>query len=179
MRVKEHILVAGDEIVLRDLDPILVSNKRIYIRRGYSKRSKKMQIIQLDKVSSVRYIKKRHPLLRVMMFLFLFLGAVFAGVLFYLRSTDGSLYDRLKMPLWIGGIVSVVFALLFLFLFLFVRKKAVRIEYPGDHFQEAVLIRKGSDKKLIELVRSFFWPSTDFIPRTSGIRRAATTRFID
>lgn len=156
MRVKEHILVAGDEIVLRDLDPILVSNKRIYIRRGYSKRSKKMQIIQLDKVSSVRYIKKRHPLLRVMTFLFLFLGAVFAGVLFYLRSTDGSLYDRLKMPLWIGGIVSVVFALLFLILFLFVRKKAVRIEYPGDHFQEAVLIRKGSDKKLIELVRSIF-----------------------
>lgn len=179
MRVKEHILVAGDEIVLRDLDPILVSNKRIYIRRGYSKRSKKMQIIQLDKVSSVRYIKKRHPLLRVMMFLFLFLGAVFAGVLFYLRSTDGSLYDRLKMPLWIGGIVSVVFALLFLFLFLFVRKKPFASNIPATTFRKPCSSGRGATRNSSNWSVRFFWPSTDFIPRTSGIRRAATTRFID
>lgn len=157
MRVKEHILVAGDEIVIRDLDPVLVSNKRIYIRYGYRKKKKKVQIIELDKVSSVHYIKKRHPTLRVLSFLFLFLTAVFAGVAFYLYSGNSESYERLKMPLMIGGIAALIVALVFLLLFIFIRKKAIRIEYSGcTRANKFIIIRKASEKKVIELVRSIF-----------------------
>ena len=64
--MKEQVLATKDEIIVRDLYPILVSNKRIYIVNGKKRKFRKIEtkkIIQLDKISAVRYQFSKNKLL--------------------------------------------------------------------------------------------------------------------
>ena len=120
--MKEQILATKDEIIVRDLYPILVSNKRIYIVNGKNRKFKKVEtkkIIQIDKISAVRYQFSKNKLLLTLSLIFLFFTLGVGGGIAYFFLYDKTMFDLIK-PILIGCATAfLVLSFLFLILYSF------------------------------------------------------------
>lgn len=159
--MKEQSLISNDEVILRDVYPVLVSNKRIYIVKGFKKSFKslnKRKIIQIDQVSAVRSVYRKNGSFLSSAILFFVLALVAGGLLGYLYISKNSLFDTLKLP----GIIacSALLFLFFLFIILYasIRTKVLWIEYPNSYLNKPtkVAFRHVSKHEFRSLVQSIF-----------------------
>lgn len=133
--MKEQILASTDEIVVRDLYPILVSNRRIYIVRRGSRRFTRAsckKIIQLDHLSSVRYQFCRNVGLIITSVVLFLLTLICGGLFAYLHFFDKALFDKLLIPLVVGMGLLGLLAIIFFILYFAIRKKTIWFEYPTN-----------------------------------------------
>ena len=94
--MKELVFATKDEIIVRDLYPILVSNKRIYIVNGKKRKFRKIEtkkIIQIDKISAVRYQFSKNKLLLALSLIFLFFTLGVGGGIAYFFMYDKTMFE--------------------------------------------------------------------------------------
>ena len=159
--MKEQVLVSNDEIIVSDLYPVLVSNKRIYIVRGIRrsfKRFRKRKVIQLDKLSAVRTLYGKDNSLLGYFFLFFILTLVSGGLLVFLYFTKNNLFSTLKWPLCIATGVLLFLAILFMILYCSIRTKIIWLEYPNNMNNKPtkIVYRHARKRDFKDLVRAIF-----------------------
>lgn len=158
--MKEQVLATKDEIIVRDLYPILVSNKRIYIVNGKRRNFRKIEtkkIIQIDKISAIRYQFSKNKLFLALFLIFFFFTLGVAGGITYFFLFDKTMFD-LIMPILIGSSATFfALSLLFLILYLLIRKKVVWFEYPTNVLKPTKIVFKNVKKKYFQdLVSAIF-----------------------
>lgn len=164
--MKEQILATKDEIIVRDLYPILVSNKRIYIVNGKKRNFKKVEtkkIIQIDKISAVRYQFSKNKLLLTLSLIFLFFTLGVGGGIAYFFLYDKTMFDLIK-PILIGCATAfLVLSFLFLILYLTIRKKVVWFEYPTNILKPTKVVFKNVKKRYFQDLVSAIFSACDKI----------------
>ena len=158
--MKEQVLATKNEIIIRDLYPILVSDKRLYIVKCKNRKFKSLKvnkIIQLDKISSLRYSYKKNKVFQVISILSFILSIAISFVLFYTFYKQKELFSQIKtICLWLELNFLFIFVL-FLILALTIKKKTLWIEYPTNLNRPTKIVFKNASKKqFVELVKSIF-----------------------
>ena len=136
--MKFDLLATKDEIIVRDLFPIVVSNRRVYVCSGsrtrYS-RSYVKRIIEIESITSVRFQLTKNPFLKFMAFLCLIISILGASLAVYSYITTKSFTGDLFLYGAIGFGVGLLLFILFLIAYLKKRKKIIWIEYPSNFAQ--------------------------------------------
>ena len=133
--MKEQILASSDEIIIRDLYPLLVSNKRLYIVGGGNKKFKSVKnqkIIQLDKISAVRYQMGKSNGLRNAGILLLILAFLFGGSLGIIYYFQNEVFDSVFLPLLIVASSLIVASMILFIIFACKTSLILYIEYPTN-----------------------------------------------
>lgn len=159
--MKEQILASKNEIIIRDLYPFLVSDKRLYIVKSRKKSLKSVRtnkIIQLDKITSIRYQLGKYAILQTLFILMLFLTIAASGLLTYLFYTNKDLFENLKLGGLIAGISFFVLSVSFLLAYILSNKKIIWIEYPTNlsTIPTKVVLNHVKMKEFYELIHSIF-----------------------
>jgi hypothetical protein len=157
--MKEQLLATKDEVIVRDLYPIIVTNRRLYICEGKKKNFSSVsikRIIQIDKITAIKYHLIKRPFLKTLALLSFFF-AILCGVLaFYNKFHEPVSEEMFMYGLYgLGGFLTLF--VLFLILYATLRIKIIWIEYPTnlDHSSYAVY-KKGALKAFQDLVSAVF-----------------------
>lgn len=158
--MKEQVLATKDEIVVRDLYPVLVSNKRVYIVNGKYRKFKRVstkKIIQIDKISAIRYQFAKHKLLCVLGFVFMIFTLLAGGIFAYLFFNDKEMLDKIAQYLIFGAAGTLLVSLFFFLLYGLCRKKVIWFEYPTNIAKPTKIVFKRAKRKdFNDLVSAIF-----------------------
>jgi hypothetical protein len=158
--MKFDLLATKDEIIVRDLFPIVVSNRRVYVCSGsrtrYS-RSYIKRIIEIESITSVRFQLTKNPFLKFMAFLCLIISILGASLAAYSYITTKSFTGDLFLYGAIGFGVGLLLFILFLIAYFKKRKKIIWIEYPSNFAHPTkVIYERIQLKDFEELVTAIF-----------------------
>ena len=133
--MKDQVLATKDEVVIRDLFPIIVSNRRVYVYSGVKSGTKNVtvkRIIELEDITSVKYSLVEYPILKVFGVIFLILALGCLGTYLYNTFVEAILSDDNAIYLLIGLGVSALFSIIFFASYKSKRNKTILIEYPSN-----------------------------------------------
>lgn len=159
--MKEQELANKDEIVMGELFPITISDKRIYIVNKKRKKSRSIilnKIIQLDKISAIRTSNEKRLSFRNLGILFLILTLAAMGLFAFLYFQNKALLDQIVLYLIVGIAASFLFSFLFFLLFGLKRTKTIWIEYPTNinNLPTKVIFKKAKTVEFNNLVNTIF-----------------------
>ena len=159
--MKEQILATKDEMVIRDLYPLLVSNRRLYIVGGGNKKFKSVKtqkIIELDKISAVRYQMGKNKTYRMLGILFLILGLISAGAIGLIYYFQKELFDQTLVPLIILGGTMAFLSIVFFIVYAAVTSRVLYIEYPTnlENKPTRIVFKSVKNKEFISFISSLF-----------------------
>lgn len=159
--MKEQVLASEDELVMGELYPITVSNKRIYIVSQKKKKSKSIltnKVIQLDKVTAIRYSNQKNLTFKTFGIIFLVLMFIILAASVFLYFQNKALLDKIILYLIISATTTFLLSFIFFLLYFLKRIKTIWIEYPTNinNLPTKVIFKKAKASDFNNLIKAIF-----------------------